>query len=147
MPLAIDLMGHASILKLPVMRGDFSRAGEASSQIKSRLLQLGYSPKAIRRVAIATYEAEINIVIHSLGGEVETAVKKGSILIVASDIGPGIANIEQAMQEGFSTASQEDRQMGFGAGMGLPNIKNCCDEFYIDSVVNEGTVIRMLIRE
>ena len=147
MPFSVDLRGHTSILRFPVKKGDFTKAGEASSQIKSRLLQLGYSPHVIRRVSIAAYEAEINIVIHSLGGEMEAAVKKNSILIIASDVGPGIEDIEQAMQEGFSTASQKDREVGFGAGMGLPNIKNCCDDFEIKSVVKEGTVISMLIRE
>jgi anti-sigma regulatory factor (Ser/Thr protein kinase) len=142
----VDLRGHTSILKIPVERGDFSRAGEASSRIKSRLTQLGYSPRFIRKAAIAAYEAEINIVIHSLGGQMEAAVKKDSVLIIASDAGPGIDNIEKAMREGYSTASPAAQQMGFGAGMGLPNMKNCCDDFHIQSAANEGTVVRMLIK-
>jgi anti-sigma regulatory factor (Ser/Thr protein kinase) len=107
---------------------------------------LGYSPHSIRKAAIAAYEAEINIVIHSVGGRMEAAVKKNSILLIASDGGPGIANIEEAMREGYSTASPEARQMGFGAGMGLPNMKNCCDDFVIQSAADEGTVVRMLIK-
>jgi anti-sigma regulatory factor (Ser/Thr protein kinase) len=140
-------LSFTPIVKVAVAKEDFAHAGEGSSQIKTHLLRLGYSPKAIRRVAVASYEAELNIVIHSLGGWLECGVRAGLIRIVASDKGPGIADLAKAMEEGFSTAPPYIQQMGFGAGMGLPNMNNCCDEFTIESKLGSSTVITMLIKD
>jgi serine/threonine-protein kinase RsbT len=126
-----------------VEKDDFVRAGEASSTIKKTLRQLGIDSAVIRNISIATYEAEMNIVIHSLGGNIELEVTPGFIKITASDRGPGIANVELAMQEGYSTATDKIREMGFGAGMGLPNMKKCSDRFYVNSAIGKGTVISM----
>lgn len=126
-----------------VEKDDFDRAGEASSSIKKILRQLGIDSTIIRRIAIASYEAEINIVIHSYGGHIDIEVDPTCIRIVASDRGPGIENIELAMQEGYSTASEKVREMGFGAGMGLPNMKKCSDSFAVDSESGKGTTITM----
>ncbi|MDF2839714.1 MAG: anti-sigma regulatory factor [Clostridia bacterium] len=128
-----------------VEKDDFDRAGEASSNIKKILRQLGIDAAIIRRIAIATYEAEINIVIHSLGGEIDLEVDPSSIKIIARDKGPGIANIELAMQAGYSTASDKVREMGFGAGMGLPNMKKCSDKFEVESELGKGTTISMIM--
>jgi serine/threonine-protein kinase RsbT len=128
-----------------VEKDDFDRAGEASSNIKKILRQLGIDAAIIRRIAIATYEAEINIVIHSLGGEIDLEVDPVSIKIIANYKGPGIANIELAMQEGYSTASDKVREMGFGAGMGLPNMKRCSDKFHVESEIGKGTTIAMIM--
>lgn len=126
-----------------VEKDDFVRAGEASSNIKKILRQLGIDSAVIRNISIATYEAEMNIVIHSLGGHVELEITPGFIKITASDRGPGIANVELAMQEGYSTATDKIREMGFGAGMGLPNMKKCSDRFSVNSSAGKGTVISM----
>ncbi|NLV92384.1 MAG: anti-sigma regulatory factor [Firmicutes bacterium] len=112
---------------------DFVRAGEASSRIKRILQQLGIDSKVVRRSAIVTYEAEMNIVIHSHGGGITLTVTPTDVILQCIDRGPGIENIPLAMQEGYSTASEEVREMGFGAGMGLPNIKRSADEFRIES--------------
>lgn len=126
-----------------VEKDDFDRAGEASSSIKKILRQLGIDPSVIRRIAIASYEAEINIVIHSLGGQIDFEVDPNSIRITAKDRGPGIPDVELAMQEGYSTANERAREMGFGAGMGLPNMKKCSDKFAVSSKLGKGTVITM----
>lgn len=126
-----------------IEKDDFVRAGEASSNIKKILRQLGIDSGVIRKVSIATYEAEMNIVIHSLGGEIVLEVTPGFIRITARDKGPGIVDVDLAMQEGYSTASERVREMGFGAGMGLPNMKKCSDRFYVDSSAEKGTVICM----
>ncbi|MEA4891301.1 MAG: ATP-binding protein [Peptococcaceae bacterium] len=139
--------GFKTIVKIPVIREDFGHAGEGSSQLKRELVKLGYSPATIRRVAVASYEAELNIVIHSLGGELEAGVRPQAVKIVARDRGPGIKDIEKAMEQGFSTAPAHIQQMGFGAGMGLPNIKKSCDEFTIESSKGNPTTITMVIRE
>jgi anti-sigma regulatory factor (Ser/Thr protein kinase) len=128
-----------------VEKDDFDRAGEASSSIKKILRQLGIDAAIIRRIAIATYEAEINIVIHSLGGNIDLVVDPSSIKIIAKDKGPGIANVELAMQEGYSTATDKVREMGFGAGMGLPNMRKCSDKFEVESVFGVGTTITMVM--
>lgn len=135
------------LVEIDVMKEDFVHAGEGSSQIKTRLLKLGYSPQVIRRVAIASYEAELNIVIHSLGGRLKAAIAPQKIRIIAEDDGPGIENIEKAMEKGYSTAPPHIQQMGFGAGMGLANMKNCCDDFKIDSVRGGKTVVTMTIKD
>ena len=124
---------------------DFSRAGEVSGKIKQTLKGLGFSPAAIRRVAIVSYEAEINMVIHAGGGVAQVNVDDLGIEIILKDEGPGIANIEQAMQEGFSTAPDNVRSLGFGAGMGLPNMKRYTDDIQIDSTVGVGTTITMRV--
>ena len=124
---------------------DFARAGEASGHIKSMLKELGFAPAMIRRVAITTYEAEINMVIHAGGGIAEVRVDEDKIEIALSDHGPGIADIEQAMQAGFSTAPDAVRSLGFGAGMGLPNMKRYTDHMEIRSRVGEGTDILMRV--
>ncbi len=117
----------------PVQSKDFAAAGEASAKIKNILRLLGINPALIRRVAIAAYEAELNMIIHSLGGNMALAVTPHDITLACKDTGPGIDNIEMAMREGFSTASSHVRMMGFGAGMGLPNIRKNCDDFSIES--------------
>lgn len=124
---------------------DFTRAGEASSSVKNKLKMLGLSTDVIRRVAIAMYEGEINMVIHADGGRITVTVSDTAITMVLSDTGPGIPDVEQAMQEGYSTAREEVRSLGFGAGMGLPNMKRYTDEMRIDTVVGQGTTITMKV--
>ena len=124
---------------------DFGRAGEASSGIKKTLTRLGIHPQVIRRVAVATYEAEINIVAYTDGGEIVAEVRPDRIKIEALDKGPGISDIEQAMQPGFSTAPDWVREMGFGAGMGLPNIKACADVMRLESTVGVSTHLTIII--
>lgn len=133
------------ILNYEVAKHDFSKAGEASSNIKKILRQLGIPINIIKRVAVSTYEAEMNIIIHSEGGNITLTVTPERIKVTAKDTGPGIENIDMAMKEGFSTASQEVREMGFGAGMGLPNMKRCADEFSIQSSVGESTEVTIII--
>jgi len=124
---------------------DFKRAGESASGFKKSLARLGIHPQIIRRVAIATYEAEMNIVIFTSGGRITAYVKPDEIRIEAIDAGPGIPDVEQAMQPGFSTASPTVQEWGFGAGMGLPNIKKCADKMYINSAVGKGTKLEVII--
>lgn len=135
--------GDKIILTYEVKANDFERAGEASSNIKNTLKQLGVSQKTIRKVAVASYEAEINIIIHSNGGNIKSEISKDMVKLEIEDEGPGIENIDLAMQEGYSTASDQVREMGFGAGMGLPNIKRCSDEFDIHSTP-AGTIISVV---
>ena len=120
-------------------------AGEASSSVKKTLKQLGFSPEVIRRVAIAMYEGEINMVIHAEGGEATVEITEGAIRIVLSDRGPGIKDVNLAMQEGYSTAPEEVRNLGFGAGMGLPNIKKYSDDLNIETLLGVGTTLTILI--
>ncbi|HPU64018.1 MAG TPA: anti-sigma regulatory factor, partial [Mobilitalea sp.] len=124
---------------------DFSLAGEASSSVKKVLKQLGVSPEVTRRVAIAMYEGEINMVIHSYGGIIEVIISPEEIEMILTDRGPGIEDIELAMQAGYSTAPDNIRNLGFGAGMGLPNMKKYSDEFNIESTVGVGTTVRMKV--
>ncbi|MCI8331724.1 MAG: anti-sigma regulatory factor [Clostridiales bacterium] len=124
---------------------NFASAGEASVTIKKILRQLGLSPEIIRRVSIAMYEGEINMVIHANGGSADVHVDADKITIILSDTGPGIADIELAMQAGYSTAPDTVRSLGFGAGMGLPNMKRYTDEMNIDSVVGKGTTVTMVV--
>ena len=123
---------------------DFARAGEASGHIKSMLKELGFAPAMIRRVAITTYEAEINMVIHADGGEAVVEVGMDEIIIRMIDTGPGIPDVDLAMKEGYSTAGPTARELGFGAGMGLPNMKKNVDELTIESEVGVGTIVRMV---
>jgi anti-sigma regulatory factor (Ser/Thr protein kinase) len=124
---------------------DFDKAGEVSTQIKSILKGVGINSNVIRRVAIAAFEAEMNVVIHADMGKVDFMLTPEDIIITVSDKGPGIADIPLAMQEGYSTASDEMREMGFGAGMGLPNIKKNSDDLEIESEVDIGTLLRIMI--
>lgn len=126
--------------------GDFRNAGSVSTQIKTILKQIGIPGEVIRRVAIAAYEAEMNIVMYAKRGEMTLQIAPRQVEIHVEDDGPGIENIELAMQEGYSTASAEMREMGFGAGMGLPNIKKNSDEFSIASAVGKGTELGIVIR-
>ncbi len=127
-----------------IVDGDnFTSAGEASVNVKKLLRQLHLDPEVIRRVSIAMYEGEINMVIHANGGTADVYVYDDKIRIVLSDTGPGIADIELAMQEGYSTAKDNVRSLGFGAGMGLPNMKKYTDLLKIDSEVGKGTVVTM----
>ena len=128
-----------------LFRSDFTRAGEASSDVKKKLKQMGVGPEAVRKVAIAMYEGEINMVIHAKGGEIRVDITPEKILMVLDDIGPGIPNVEQAMQAGFSTAPDEVRSLGFGAGMGLPNMKKYTDSMEIDTRIGVGTKITMVV--
>jgi serine/threonine-protein kinase RsbT len=125
---------------------NFRNAGTISSKVKGILKELGFDPKFIRRVAIASYEAEMNVVCHAERGALHFAILPTALRIVVTDRGPGISDIDLAMQEGYSTATPEIREMGFGAGMGLPNIKKNADELHITSTVGEGTVVEMVIR-
>ena len=124
---------------------DFTSAGQASVQVKKDLRRLGIDPETIRRVSIAMYEGEINMVIHAGGGHAEVRVEEDAIYIILEDHGPGIADIEQAMQAGFSTAPDSIRSLGFGAGMGLPNMKRYTDHMDIQSTVGVGTCITMRV--
>ena len=126
-----------------VSAGDFLSAGEASGRIKKILKQLGVQSEVIRRAAIVSYEAELNLVIHSLGGRLELEVTPQFVTISTKDIGPGIEDISLALKEGWSTAPDSVREMGFGAGMGLPNMKRNADQFAIESAVGVGTTIEM----
>nr|WP_320026830.1 ATP-binding protein [uncultured Acetobacterium sp.] len=126
-----------------VKRGDFETAGEASRKIKHTLQQLGISNKIIRKVSIAGYEGEMNLAIHSSGGKIILEVGEKELILTIEDVGPGIQDLNLAMTEGWSTAGDEVRQMGFGAGMGLPNMKNNADNFEITSKIGKGTKIVM----
>lgn len=125
---------------------DFTRAGEASSDVKKKLKALGVDPEAIRKVAIAMYEGEINMVIHAHGGTVTVTVEPDHIQMILADTGPGIPNVELAMTEGYSTAPDEVRNLGFGAGMGLPNMKKVSDDMKIDTQVGKGTTVTLVFR-
>ena len=124
---------------------DFTSAGKASVMVKKNLRQLGLPPEIIRRVSIAMYEGEINMVIHARGGVADVNVAEDYVEIVLADKGPGIKDISQAMQEGFSTAPDSVRSLGFGAGMGLPNMKRYTDYMDIQSTIGEGTTITMRV--
>lgn len=124
---------------------DFTRAGEASSDLKSKLKQMGVSPEAVRKVAIAMYEGEINMVIHANGGEIKVEISPEEITMVLADKGPGIEDVDRAMQAGYSTAPDNVRNLGFGAGMGLPNMKKYSDEMKLETVVGEGTTVTMKV--
>lgn len=134
------------ILTYHVDGEDFGSAGEASSATKKTLKQLGFSPDVIRRVSIAMYEGEINMVIHAEGGEATVEISQDSVRIILADRGPGIKDIELAMREGYSTAPEEVRNLGFGAGMGLPNIKKYSDDLKIESIPGVGTTLTILIK-
>jgi len=129
-----------------IFGGDFVNAGKASSAVKAVLKEIGINPAVIRRVAIAAYEAEMNVVLYARKGIMDLRITPQHVRITVKDEGFGIPDIELAMQEGYSTASDEIREMGFGAGMGLPNIKKNADEFIITSVVGRGTTLEITVR-
>ena len=134
------------ILKYHIEGGDFANAGSASSQVKKTLKQLSVPPAIIKRVVVALYEAEVNIVAHAYRGNITVSIDPQKILMTLDDEGPGIADISLAMKKGYSTASEEVRQMGFGAGMGLPNISDNSDELNIESEVGKGTKLEITVR-
>ena len=138
-------MSDKLIFRFDVEGNDFTSAGQASVQVKKNLRQIGVDAETIRRVSIAMYEGEINMVIHAGGGIAEVSVCEEFIEIVLDDNGPGIKDIDQAMQAGYSTAPDTVRSLGFGAGMGLPNMKKNSDEMVIESRVGVGTRITMRI--
>lgn len=139
-------MDEAIVLKYEISPDDFTRAGEASSDVKSKLKQLGVSPEAIRKVSIAMYEGEINMVIHAKGGEITVEISPESIVMILADKGPGIPDIDKAMQAGWSTAPDEVRSLGFGAGMGLPNMKKYSDEMDVKTELGVGTTVTMVVK-
>jgi serine/threonine-protein kinase RsbT len=132
-------------LHYKISASDFASAGEASSSVKKILNQLGISPEIIKKVAISMYEAEMNAFIHANGGSADVEISQQKITIVIRDEGPGIPDIVLAMKEGYSTASDRIRKMGFGAGMGLPNIKRYSDELEITSEVSKGTCVKLTV--
>ena len=136
-------MSDAIVLNYTIPPDDFTRAGEASSDVKSKLKQLGVSPEAVRKVAIAMYEGEINMVIHAKGGEITVEISPEKIRMILDDEGPGIPDIDLAMKAGYSTAPDEVRSLGFGAGMGLPNMKKYTDDMKIETELGVGTTITM----
>ena len=138
-------MSEELVFQFDVDGEDFTSAGQASVQVKKILRRLGVSPEIIRRVSIAMYEGEINMVIHASGGVAEVRVNEDCIEIILADKGPGIKDINKAMQEGFSTASDQTRSLGFGAGMGLPNMKRYTDSLEIESEVGVGTTVTMKV--
>lgn len=138
-------MAEAVRFHFDVDGSDFSSAGAASVMVKKKLRQLGYSPDIIRKVSIAMYEGEINMVIHASGGTADVDVYDDRIEIILSDTGPGIPDVELAMQEGYSTARDNIRNLGFGAGMGLPNMKKYTNSMKIDTEVGKGTTITMTV--
>ena len=138
-------MSEALTFRFDVDGEDFTSAGQASVQVKKNLRELGISPEIIRRVSIAMYEGEINMVIHAGGGEADVSIWENRIEILLTDKGPGIADIDLAMRAGYSTAPEAIRSLGFGAGMGLPNMKRYSDSLTVESTVGEGTRVHIVI--
>lgn len=136
-------MSEALKTVFPIKKGDFVMAGEASGSIKRTLKMLGIDSALTRRISVAAYEVELNLIIHSLGGEIAFEVNDHQIVLDVTDVGPGIPDVALAMKEGYSTAPEEVRMMGFGAGMGLPNMRRNADSFSIESTVGVGTHIHM----
>lgn len=142
---AVKRMSESVRFHFDVDGENFTSAGQASVQVKKNLRQLGISAEIIRRVSIAMYEGEINMVIHAGGGRADVVVSESSINIILDDDGPGIADVELAMREGYSTAPDNIRSLGFGAGMGLPNMKRYTDKMDIDTAPGKGTRITMRV--
>jgi anti-sigma regulatory factor (Ser/Thr protein kinase) len=138
-------MNESMTLNYDVDSDDFTRAGEASSNVKRKLKLMGVDPEIVRRVAISLYEGEINMVIHSYGGTIEVIISPDMIKMTLRDKGPGIEDTELAMKAGYSTAPDKIRSLGFGAGMGLPNMRKNSDELEIESAVGVGTTVRMKV--
>ena len=147
----MDFMGVHHImtdritLNYEVSAEDFTRAGEASSDVKKKLKQMGVEPSTITKVAIAMYEGEINMVIHAQGGQINVVISPDEVLMKLADRGPGISDIQKAMEAGFSTAPDNIRALGFGAGMGLPNMKKYSDEMQIETEIGKGTTVTMKV--
>ena len=136
-------MSESITFRYEIPGDDFTRAGEASSDIKNKLKMMGVSNTVVRKVAIAMYEGEINMVIHANGGIITVEISDNNIKIVLKDQGPGIPDISKAMEEGYSTAPENVRSLGFGAGMGLPNMKKYSDRMEIESTLGKGTTVTM----
>lgn len=136
-------MDELLIFHYTIPGDDFTRAGEASSDVKNKLKAMGLDSNTIRKTAIAMYEGEINMVIHANGGEIDVEISSDKLRMILRDTGPGIADISKAMEVGYSTAPEDVRALGFGAGMGLPNMKKYSDYMDIDSVVGTGTTVTM----
>ena len=141
----VPIMSDTIKLSYQISGDDFTRAGEASGDVKRRLKKMGSSPEVVRKVAIAMYEGEINMVIHAHGGTIDVEISPDDILMVLKDVGPGIPDIDKAMQAGYSTAPDNVRALGFGAGMGLPNMKQYSDEMQIETKLGEGTTVTMKV--
>ena len=139
-------MSNSIHLSYTVSGDDFTRAGEASSDLKSKLKKMGVAPEIIRKVAIAMYEGEINMVIHAEGGTIDVEITTEEIVMVLKDKGPGIEDIPKAMMAGYSTAGENVRSLGFGAGMGLPNMAKYSDDMDIKTELGVGTVVTMKIK-
>jgi CBS domain-containing protein/anti-sigma regulatory factor (Ser/Thr protein kinase) len=137
-----DEKAQRVVIRAPVRTGDYDSAGKISQRMRTVLRERGIDPDIRRRAAVVAYEAETNIIIHSLGGELIVTIDPDRVVIEATDVGPGIESVEEAMQEGWSTAGRLPRELGFGAGMGLPNIKRCSDRFDINSDSERGTRLR-----
>ena len=137
------MSNHLFVDSYDVASGAFQTAGDASASIKRKLKQLGIDAVTLRRVAVASYEAELNLIIHSNGGNLIMEMSPEEVMLISKDVGPGIPDISKALEEGYSTASEEARDLGFGAGMGLPNMKRNADTFDIESQVGVGTTIKM----
>ena len=140
------MQDYSMVDKYNVRALDYATAGDASATIKRKLKQLGVDSTILRRIAVASYEVELNLIIHSVGGTLTLKMSPTGIMLVSQDQGPGIPDIDKALQEGYSTASEEARNLGFGAGMGLPNMKRNADEFSIQSEIGRGTLIQMKFR-
>ena len=136
-------MANLFVDSYDVASGAFQTAGDASASIKRKLKQLGIDAVTLRRVAVASYEAELNLIIHSNGGNLIMEMSPEEVMLISKDVGPGIPDISKALEEGYSIASEEARDLGFGAGMGLPNMKRNADTFDIESQVGVGTTIKM----
>ena len=136
-------MADAMKLHFEVNGDDFTRAGETSSKVKKTLNQLGFNPEVVRKVAIAMYEGEINMVIHAEGGDIDVEILPEKITVIMKDVGPGIPDLDMAMTEGFSTADHSVRELGFGAGMGLPNMKKYSDFLNIETEIGKGTTVTL----
>jgi serine/threonine-protein kinase RsbT len=134
------------VIEFPIHEKDFLAAGESASKTKKALQQLGLKAEVAKNSAVIVYEAAMNVVIHAISGKLKIVIIPDEVVIVAEDVGPGIPDIELAMQEGYSTAPNEIREMGFGAGMGLANIEHCSDELNIESEPGVGTVLTARIR-
>ena len=130
----------------PVEKDDFVSAGEVSAKIKRTLKKLGVDSSVLRRISVCSYEVELNLVIHSLGGTIDFSVDEDGVTLLIRDRGPGIPDLDLAMREGWSTAPESVRNMGFGAGMGLPNMKKYSDEMDIQSTVGVGTTVTMVVK-
>lgn len=135
----------AVAMEFALTAGDFNGAGDASGKIKRTLQQVGVKAEIIRRIAISAYEAEMNVIIHSAGGEIKARIYPDRTELEVVDCGPGIDDVDLAMKEGFSTAPDHIREMGFGAGMGLPNMARCADRFAIESKAGQGTRLSITI--